>query len=69
MRKYLLAATAATAALVYATPAAAKDGSGYFGGDIGAVWPKSEDLDGIVVFTGPVLCNALPPATCTTPGM
>src|SRR6476659_2380556 len=67
MRKYLLAATAATAALVIATPAAAKDHSGYVGGDIGAVWPKSQGLNGVANFSGPVICNAVPPLTCAVP--
>ncbi|MFL6732310.1 MAG: hypothetical protein ACJ8EP_08190, partial [Sphingomicrobium sp.] len=65
MRNYLIATTAA---LIIATPAAAKDHSGYVGGDIGGVWPKSQDLNGSVLFSGPVICNAVPPATCTTPG-
>src|ERR1700748_455932 len=50
MRKYLLAATAA---LTVATPAIAKDGSGYVGADIGAVWPKSHDLEGGIDFANP----------------
>jgi len=61
MRKYLLATTAM---LVMATPAAAKDNSGYFGGDIGAVWPKSQSINGLVNFSGPVVCNAPPGSTC-----
>src|SRR3954469_3443399 len=67
MRKYLLV-TVAIASLA-ATPAAAKDGSGYFGGDIGAVWANSQDINGTVTFSGPVVCNpAVPPIPCTTPG-
>ena len=38
MRKYLLAATAA---LVFATPAAARDGSPYVGIEGGILFPKS----------------------------
>src|SRR5437588_6254890 len=61
MRKYLLASGAL---LVIATPAAAKDHSGYIGVDIGATWPNSQDLFATGTFSGPVVCNALPPATC-----
>src|SRR6476660_8892449 len=64
MRKYLLAATAA---LTFATPAAAKDHSGYFGGDIGAVWPKSQRIHGFVDFNGPVICTPVVGAVCTIP--
>ena len=64
MRNYLLA-TAALLAIT--TPAVAKDHSGYIGVDIGAVWPKGQDLFATGTFSGPVVCNALPPATCTAP--
>ena len=64
MRNFLLAGAAA---LVIASPATAKDHSGYVGIDVGAVWPKSQDIFGNVAFSGPVVCNALPPATCTLP--
>src|SRR6476620_11633002 len=64
MRKYLLAGAAM---LVMATPAVAKDHSGYVGIDIGAAWPKGQDLFATTHFsaTGPFVCNAVPPATCT----
>ena len=42
MRKYLLAAAAAVAV---ATPAAARDGSGYFGIEGGILFPKDQDAD------------------------
>jgi opacity protein-like surface antigen len=42
MRKYLLAAAAAAA---IATPAAARDGSGYFGVEGGISWVKDADID------------------------
>ena len=64
MRKMLLG-TAVVIAM--ASPATAKDHSGYVGIDVGAVWPKSQDIFGNVAFSGPVVCNALPPATCTLP--
>ena len=43
-RFYLLAAVAATAV---ATPAMARDGQGYFGVDVGALFPK-DPSDGVV---------------------
>src|SRR6185437_9738226 len=46
---------AATAALTVAAPAIAKDGSGYVGADIGAVWPKSHDLEGGIDFANPAV--------------
>jgi len=48
MRKYLLATTAL---LMIGTPAVAKDHSGYIGGDIGAVWPNSQDITASTTFT------------------
>ncbi|HVM36923.1 MAG TPA: outer membrane beta-barrel protein, partial [Sphingomicrobium sp.] len=48
MRKYLFAAAAAAA---IATPAAARDGSGYFGIEGGILFPRSNDADTRVVFT------------------
>src|SRR3954452_21041855 len=64
MRNYLLATAAL---LAISTPAVAKDHSGYIGVDIGATWPKSQALFATGTFSGPVVCNALPPATCTAP--
>jgi opacity protein-like surface antigen len=49
MRKYLLAAAVATVAI--ATPAAARDGSGYVGIEGGVLFPQSEDIFGAVDFT------------------
>src|SRR4051794_24547692 len=48
MRKYLLAAAAAVA---IASPAAARDGSGYVGIEGGVLFPQSQNLDGAVDFT------------------
>src|SRR5437763_9982924 len=48
MRKYLLATTAL---LMIGAPAVAKDHSGYVGGDIGAVWPSSQDITASTTFT------------------
>src|SRR5689334_12594666 len=45
MRKYLLAAVAAAA---FATPAAARDGSGYVGLDAGFLFPRDTHLDATV---------------------
>src|SRR4029079_15400272 len=42
MRKYLLAAVAAAA---IASPAAARDGSGYVGADLGALFPLQRQAD------------------------
>ena len=42
MRKYLLAAVAVAA---IASPAAARDGSGYVGVDAGLIWPRDTDLN------------------------
>ena len=42
MRKYLFAATAVAA---LASPAAARDGSGYFGVEGGILFPKDQDAD------------------------
>jgi opacity protein-like surface antigen len=49
MRKYLFATTAAL--LTVSAPAVAKDNSGYVGGDIGVVWPKSQDIEASAIFT------------------
>ncbi|MCL6729174.1 outer membrane beta-barrel protein [Sphingomonas hankyongi] len=54
MIKYLLAASAL---LVFATPAAATDNSFYVGGDLGAVWPKSHNLEGSIDFIDPRLTD------------
>ena len=48
MRKYLLAAVAAAA---IASPAAARDGSGYVGIEGGVLFPQKQDIDGEVDFT------------------
>ena len=50
MRKYLLATAAA---LVIATPAAARDGSPYIGIEGGVLFPKSTNIDGSINFTDP----------------
>ena len=42
MRKYLLAAAAAA---VFATPAMARDGSGYVGIEGGVLFPKKQHVD------------------------
>ena len=52
MRK-LLFASAAVTALMAAAPAVAKDGSWYLGGDIGAVWPKDQNVRADVDFADP----------------
>src|SRR5436189_5283121 len=52
MRKYLLAT--ATVALI-ASPAFAKDGSGYAGIDVGAVWPNKQHVNGSIDFTNPLV--------------
>src|SRR4029078_4576883 len=52
MRKFLLATVAC---ITVASPAVAKDNSGYVGLDIGAVWPKSHDVSGGIDFTDPAL--------------
>ena len=41
VRKYLLAAASAAAIATIATPAAARDGSGYIAFDAGLMWSKS----------------------------
>src|SRR5215212_2132351 len=48
MYKYLLAAVAAAA---IASPAAARDGSGYIGIEGGVLFPQKQDIDGAVDFT------------------
>jgi opacity protein-like surface antigen len=65
MGKHLLLAATA---LVIAAPAVAKDHSPYIGADLGIVWTNSQTIVGSTTFNGPVVCNALPPATCTAPG-
>ena len=54
MRKYLLAAVAAAA---IATPAIAKDNSGYVGVDGGVLFPKSQDINASVDFTNPLVTD------------
>ncbi len=54
MRKYLLATVAC---LTVASPAVAKDNSGYVGVDIGAVWPNSHDIEGGIDFTNPAVAD------------
>lgn len=48
MRKYLLAAAAAAA---FATPAMARDGSGYVGIEGGALFPKKQTISATIDFT------------------
>ena len=48
MRKLWLATAAAVA--VVATPAAARDGSGYIGLEGGVLFPKDQDIDAVVDF-------------------
>src|ERR1700759_302348 len=48
MRKYLLATVAS---VLVSSPAVAKDGSIYIGADLGAAWPKSQNVDGAIDFT------------------
>ena len=48
MYKYLLAAVAAAA---IASPAAARDGSGYVGLEGGVLFPQKQNIDGAVDFT------------------
>ena len=61
MRKYLFAAAAVAAV---ASPAAARDGSGYFGVEGGILFPKDQDADVFVdyetttVGTPAVVCPA-----------
>ncbi len=51
MRKILLLSAAALA--VVATPAAARDGSGYFGIEGGVLFPKDMDVEGEFLFEDP----------------
>src|SRR6478736_2023556 len=53
MKKYLLAATAAIVAAGVATPAMARDGSGYVGLEGGVLFPQKQDIDGAIDFTAP----------------
>src|SRR4051812_30065665 len=50
MRKYLLAA-ASVATIALGSPAEARDGSGYFGVDLGVLFPKDTDADVFADFT------------------
>jgi len=54
MRKYLLAGAAA---LIVATPAAARDNSGYFGIEGGVLFPKSQSVDASADFTDPLVSD------------
>jgi opacity protein-like surface antigen len=54
MQKYLLAAVAAAA---IATPAMARDGSGYVGIEGGALFPKNQHVDATVNFTDPLVTD------------
>jgi opacity protein-like surface antigen len=54
MRKYLLLAAAG---VVFAAPAAARDGSGYIGADGGILFPKSHHINGSVDFTDPAVTD------------
>ncbi|HVM22116.1 MAG TPA: outer membrane beta-barrel protein, partial [Sphingomicrobium sp.] len=80
MRKYLLAAVAAA---VVASPAAARDGSGYIGIEGGLLWPRSQNGTFNATFTqsaqspaagtaapapGTGLVGALPTGLATAPG-
>ena len=57
MRKTLLLTAAAFA--VAATPAAARDGSGYFGVEGGILFPKDMDIDGEFLFDDPLVPDFL----------
>ena len=61
MRKYLFAAVAAVAV---ATPAAARDGAGYFGIEGGILFPKDQDanLDATFVQSAQTPAAAVPAA-------
>ena len=61
MYKYLLAAVAAAA---IASPAVARDGSGYVGLEGGVLFPQKQDIDGAVDFT----TTPLPASICSHPG-
>jgi opacity protein-like surface antigen len=52
MKKYFLAAAAVAA---IATPAAARDGSGYIGVEGGALFPKSQNVDASIDYTNPAV--------------
>jgi opacity protein-like surface antigen len=54
MRKYLLAGAAA---LIIATPAAARDGSGYLGIEGGILFPNTQSVDASVDFTNPLVAD------------
>ena len=55
MRRYILAASAAVAAI--ATPAVAKDGSGYVGIEGGAMFPKHQTIFANIDFTNPTFTD------------
>src|SRR5258705_1682615 len=54
MRNYLLAAVAAA---VIASPAAAKDNSGYVGLEGGILFPQKQDINASVDFTNPLVTD------------
>ena len=54
MQKYLFAAVAAAA---IATPAMARDGSGYVGIEGGALFPKNRHVDATINFTDPLVTD------------
>jgi opacity protein-like surface antigen len=51
MRKYLLATAAAVTIVTMASPAMARDGSGYIGVEAGVMFPRDSDADVDVVYT------------------
>jgi opacity protein-like surface antigen len=53
MKNYLLAATAALAVTGVATPAAARDGSGYVGLEAGVLFPRDQNINGSIDFATP----------------
>src|SRR5258705_13005497 len=55
MRKYLFAAVAAAA---IASPAAAKDNSGYVGLEGGILFPQKQDINAAIDFTDPLVTDA-----------
>src|SRR3954470_16138364 len=57
MRKLFLAGAAAM--VVAATPAAARDGSGYIGLEGGVLFPKDQDIDAAINFSDPTVTDVL----------
>ena len=62
MRRFLLAAAAT---FVVATPAMARDGSGYVGVDAGALFPKNQHVNGTIDFTDPLVTDFGPRQVAT----